>query len=423
MSYKAKFTLLATLFSLVLFFSLQAQRDTLDYLQECRLRAGLPNFFARLKQGDSVRIGYLGGSITAANGGWRDQSMQWFKQQYPAAKISQIIAGVGGTGSDLGVFRLQRDVLQFRPHLVFVEFAVNDGSGRTSHQAMEGIVRQIWKNDPYTDICFVYTIAGNMLDTLRQGRLFGSMLAMEHIAQHYSIPSIQLGLDVLKLMEEGKLVFNGKPEDYPGKLVFTGDNVHPNTHTGHRLYTEAIARSMKIMMNKSGAMQHALKDPYTIDNWEEAQMIPVNELLMSGNWTDLAKTGDTVARTYRVKYPVLLKSNEPGASLTIRFNGRLVGMSDIIGPDCGQYAVKIDNGPEKLFPRFDRYATYVRANAFFLPMLESKEHQIVFKVSDKKLDKMEILKKGDGVIGDLKKYEQNACYAGWILLLGTLSKN
>ena len=33
---------------------------------------------------------------------------------------------MGGTGSDLGVFRLQHDVLRQRPDLVFIEFAVND---------------------------------------------------------------------------------------------------------------------------------------------------------------------------------------------------------------------------------------------------------------------------------------------------------
>jgi len=421
MSNKVRCTLLATVLSVVFSLSVQAQRDTLDHLQELRMRGGLPNFFARLQQGDSVRIGYLGGSITAANGGWRDQSMQWFKQQFPHAKISQIIAGVGGTGSDLGVFRLKRDVLQYRPHLVFVEFAVNDGGGRTSHQAMGGIVRQIWKNDPTTDICFVYTIAGNMLDTLKAGHLFGSMLAMEHIAQHYGIPTVQMGLEVLKLMDEGKLIFNGKPEEHPGKLVFTGDNVHPNTHTGHRLYAEALARAMTAMKETHTPMKHMIREPYAKDNWEEAQMISPAELVQTGQWTDIAPTNDSVAKAYRIKYPVLLKSDEAGATLTIRFHGRMVGMSDIIAPNCGQYAVTIDKGPELLYPRFDKYATYVRANAFFLPVLESKEHTIVFKVSDKKLDKMDILKKGDGVIGDLKKYEQHACYAGWILLLGTLS--
>ncbi|HEY8955031.1 SGNH/GDSL hydrolase family protein, partial [Chitinophaga sp.] len=194
--------------------SLHAQTDSLNSMQECRIRQGLPNFFAKLGSGAPLTIAYFGGSITAASGGWRDQSVKWFQQQYPQAQIKQVNAGVGGTGSDLGVFRLRRDVLSQQPDLVFVEFAVNDG-GPYVHQTMEGIVRQIWKANPATDICFVYTVAGNMLPVLQQGQLWPTMLAMEHIAQHYGIPSVQLGMQVLALLKEGKLVFQGKQDQYP----------------------------------------------------------------------------------------------------------------------------------------------------------------------------------------------------------------
>ena len=52
---------------------------------------------------------------------------------------------------------------------------------------MEGIVRQTWRNNPSTDICFVYTLAGNMLQTLQQGQYPRAAGAMEKIAQHYGI--------------------------------------------------------------------------------------------------------------------------------------------------------------------------------------------------------------------------------------------
>ena len=81
-------------------------RDTVDF----SVRDGLPNFFAKLKNGGTVKIGYLGGSITAQNG-WRIKSRDWFQKQYPKAKVEEINAAIGGTGSDLGVFRIDRDVL------------------------------------------------------------------------------------------------------------------------------------------------------------------------------------------------------------------------------------------------------------------------------------------------------------------------
>ena len=110
---------------------------------ECLPRSGLPNVFLRLERGETVRIAYLGGSITAQEG-WRPQSLQWFRQQFPAATVREINAAIGGTGSELGVFRLRHDVLDARPDLLFVEFAVNDGGTPAAHihRCMEGIVRQ-----------------------------------------------------------------------------------------------------------------------------------------------------------------------------------------------------------------------------------------------------------------------------------------
>ena len=111
-------------------------------VRECNPRNGIPNAVARLSAGQSVRIAYFGGSITTQKG-WRVASRLWLQEQYPAAAIAEINAAFGGTGSDLGAFRLSQDVLRHTPDLVFVEFAVNDG-GRPPDlilRSMEGIVR------------------------------------------------------------------------------------------------------------------------------------------------------------------------------------------------------------------------------------------------------------------------------------------
>jgi hypothetical protein len=158
---------------------------------ESHPRQGLPNFFAKLKQGKDVRIAYFGGSITAQDG-WRPKTLKWFQEQYPNAKVSEINAAIGGTGSDLGVFRCGQDVLAEHPDLVFEEFAVNDGgaSPEQIYRCMEGIVRQTWRANPETDICFVYTLAGNMLETLQAGKYPRAASAMEKLADFYGIPSI-----------------------------------------------------------------------------------------------------------------------------------------------------------------------------------------------------------------------------------------
>lgn len=107
-------------------------------------RHGLNNSLFKMKSRDTVRVAYLGGSITAQPG-WRVYSLNWFKENYPNTKFVEINAAIGGTGSPFGVYRLKDQVLQYNPDLVFIEFAVNDASTNPEEitRSMEGIVRQI----------------------------------------------------------------------------------------------------------------------------------------------------------------------------------------------------------------------------------------------------------------------------------------
>jgi len=202
---------------------------------ECRVRGGLPNFFAKLAAGDAVRIAYLGGSITAQPG-WRVFSRKWFQEQYPRASIREINAAIGGTGSDLGVFRLRHDVLRFKPDLLFVEFAVNDGGAPPDRiqKTMEGIVRQAWKADPTTDICFVYTATQGMMHTLQEGKFPRAAGAMEAVADHYGIPSIHMALRIAEMGAAGKVIFKGdlprtaaRKKALGDTIVFSRDGVRP----------------------------------------------------------------------------------------------------------------------------------------------------------------------------------------------------
>jgi hypothetical protein len=94
-----------------------AEEFPLASAQECRPRTGLPNFLAKANTaGAVIKIGYLGGSITAQNG-WRPKTLAHFQKTWPQAKFSEINAAIGGTGSDLGVFRLKQDVLDHKPDL------------------------------------------------------------------------------------------------------------------------------------------------------------------------------------------------------------------------------------------------------------------------------------------------------------------
>src|SRR5882757_3410631 len=175
-------------------------------VQECRPRAGLPNFLAKAAtSGADVKVAYFGGSITAQNG-WRPKTLAYFQKTWPGAKFSEINAAIGGTGSDLGVFRLAQDVLVKKPDLIFVEFAVNDGGAGPDQirRCMEGIVRQTWRTLPDCDLCFVYTLTEALAKPMLEGSFPRAAATMEGVADRYGIPSIHMAVDVARLAKEGK---------------------------------------------------------------------------------------------------------------------------------------------------------------------------------------------------------------------------
>jgi lysophospholipase L1-like esterase len=396
---------------------------------ECSERGGLPNVLGKLRAGDEVRVAYLGGSITAQDG-WRPKTLNWFRQQFPNARVSEINAAIGGTGSDLGVFRLQHDVLEHKPDLLFVEFAVNDGGAppQQIYRCMEGIVRQTWRRDPATDICFVYTLAGNMLETLQQGRFPRSAAAMEKIADHYSIPSIHMGLEVARLEKAGKLIFKGdKPKTEAEKaalgekILFSPDAVHPYPDSGHQLYLEAVVRAFASLEKAGKPGPHSLPAPYVADNWEGARMFPLSQAKLSPGWRRLHAPTNSLAKSFGDRLPELWGAREPGESISFKFRGTTARIYDLLGPDCGQVTIAVDDRSPVVTPRFDAFCTYHRlATLSVAEGLPESVHSVKITIHPEQPDKAKILSERHEKMDDPKRFNGTAWYAGGILLNGEL---
>ena len=396
---------------------------------ECHARDGIPNVLRKLHAGKDVRIAYLGGSITAQPG-WRVQTTAWFRQQYPNSRVDEINAAIGGTGSDLGAYRLQHDVLVHKHDLLFVEFAVNDGGAPVARilKSMEGIVRQTWRADPETDICFVYTLTQNMLATLQAGKFPRAASTMERVADYYGIPSIHMGLEVARLEQQGRILFKGpKPKTdaekkkRSGIVVFSADGVHPYPDTGHPFYRAAIVRGMARMARLGNPGPHRLKKPLVVDNWEHATMIPIDQVDMSSGWTKLSLETDPVGKRFKNRVPELFKANRPGTSISFKFKGTGVEIYDILGPDCGQVLVQLDDQPPRLVPRFDAYFTYHRLATLRIGRdLPDTVHRVHVEIHPKQPDKAKILSKRNQTIDDPKRFDDTAWYVGAVLIIGQL---
>ncbi|MFM2383192.1 MAG: hypothetical protein RL515_1179 [Verrucomicrobiota bacterium] len=399
--------------------------------REVTARGGLPNFFRKAQTtGAEIKVGYLGGSITAQNG-WRVQTLAHFKQAYPQASFTEINAAIGGTGSDLGVFRVQQDVLSKGPDLLFVEFAVNDGGADPQRiiRAMEGIVRQTWKANPGTDICFVYTLTEALSPPMLEGKLQRSASAMEKVADHYGIPSIALGMEVAKLAKAGQLVWRAKlPKTeaekaaLAGKFVFAADGVHPHDSTGQVLYTQAIIRSLPALaIANASPTPHASKLALDPANWERATLTPITAAKLSAGLTPVDMKTDAFAKGWANRLPAMVKLTRPGQSIEFKFRGTHCAVYDLVGPSGGMVAVTLDGKAQKPAQRIDAYCTYARLANFIVGTdLPEGVHTVRLELLADPIDKAAVLAKNKNKIDKPERFAPLEFHPGGLLLLGEL---
>lgn len=420
----------------------------IDEAEEVKIRGGLPNFTAKLQAGKKIVIGYLGGSITYQPG-YRIQTVAQLKKLYPTLDVTGINAGIGGTGSDLGVYRLERDVLAKKPDLLVVEYAVNDGGTAADEigRSMEGIVRKAWKECPECDILFVYTVSETDLTVrngkpgrLLEGKYPWSAVPMEKVADYYNIPSICFGLAVADLIKQDKMEVKGAmigspwgktfspdeplPVNANGKIPFSGDGVHPWPNTGQVIYTQAFFRGLAAMANVAGSVKHELKAPMRPDNRQNVKIFAVDhpKIKIDGKTAE-PKFDMTYETQYFIDRFDKIVKIEAGATVRLAFTGTEFGLYDMIGPDSGNLRITIDG---KVYPvsRFTYANDYYRA--FYVMTakgLPAGLHQVKIEVLDEAIDKEKVLASGKRD-ADFKKnpgrYQGNNLYLGFVMVDGDL---
>lgn len=420
--------LTAGLFLFTALFSTQAAPPAYHAVKAelVKPRQGLGNVLQKLQQGKEVNVAYLGGSITAANG-WRVKTTRWLKEAFPKARIHEIHAAIGGTGSDLGVFRLQRDVLDHKPDLVFVEFAVNDGGRQPEAiwDSMDGIVRQIWQANPQTDICFVYTFRVNYEKELREGECPRAASAMELLADHYGIPSINVALKIAELEQQGKLKFKSDQPLTNGLIRFSKDGVHP-LDQGHEIYTEVIGDAIQKMENDSQPVDHAdkLKQPFVKSHWTNAKMIPLEPSMLTGNWKKLP-ADNILQKRFGNRMGQIWEADAPGSRITFRFRGTQAALYDLLGPDGGQVLITVDGKPsQKPVARFDSYCTYHRISTLRLAqnLDPNQVHTVTVEIHPEQPDRTPVAFRLKNPDEELKspKYQGTRIRVGQIMLRGEL---
>lgn len=209
----------------------------------------------KAERGEDVTLAYIGGSITQGAGAIPINSESYAYKSYQrfAGKFGKgdnvhfVKAGVGGTPSELGMIRFERDVLrdgEITPDIVVVEFAVNDEGDETKGNCYESLVRKILMlpNAPAVVLLFaVFADDWNLQERLGV------------VGERYDLPMVSVLNAVTPQFRlkagEGRVL---------SKNQFFYDMFHP-TNAGHTIMADCLMYCFEKAKEQGGSAEPANK--------------------------------------------------------------------------------------------------------------------------------------------------------------------
>ncbi len=283
--------------------------------------------------GGRLCVGFLGGSITDGRGGsnWPEGVGSWLVESFPKARIVLENAAIGATGSESGLFRCERDIIERGCDLVFVEYAVNDSQVPTERRmkSREGLLRKLVAAG--RDVVLTYAFGRTMYDDLLAGRQPDTVAEFEQLAERYRIGSVWMGLHALLQLQAGRIRWE----------QWLPDGVHPSPW-GSAIYAEAVCEFLRaelLSSRASGPMRGGedLPEPVDPGHWQGAYRLGPEAVRTHGPWLLRRWLGNPWM-------DLVLDTGAVGATAGFEFEGT----GALIGLDFGQtsadFRVRVDDG-------------------------------------------------------------------------------
>ena len=232
----------------------------------------------KAESGEDVTLAFIGGSITQGAGAVpinekcysRVFYEDFVKRYMKGGECIFVKAGIGGTPSELGMIRFERDVLRdgaAKPDMIVIEFAVNDGDDETEGVCYESLVRKALSLPWKPAVVLLFSVFSN--DWNLQDRL-------SVVGRNYDLPMVSV-LDAVSpqfplLPKEGRVI---------SKNLFFYDVYHP-TNIGHRIMADclmncidAISRNVDVPKD---SLEVAKTKPVIGADFETVELIDRKEL-------------------------------------------------------------------------------------------------------------------------------------------------
>lgn len=253
----------------------------------------------KAQSGNDVTIAYIGGSITEGVGASADTcyaalSAKQFESDYcNGSNVNFINAGMSGTPSMIGCARVSRDIEPYSPDIVFVEFAVNDGTETEMKIAFESLVRTLLQleSEPAVILLFNMTENGH---TCKEH--------MGQIGEYYDLGMISAADSLKAEFEAQRMTW----QDY------SDDESHPNAY-GHTLLAEFIANYYKNALSSKANQEYTMPEETLFGNDFE------NCVYIDAQSIEASSFGSFVASTTMQQFPNGVANAKDGTNDPLTF--------------------------------------------------------------------------------------------------------
>lgn len=230
----------------------------------------------RAKSGRETCIAYIGGSITQGAGAvpvntecYAYKSYSMFKDKFGSGNnVHFIKAGVGGTPSELGIIRFERDVLRdntAEPDIIVIEFAVNDEGDETKGDFYESLVKKALNQRNRPAVILLFSVFAN--DENLQERMIP-------VGRNYNLPMVSIKNAVTSQFYK---------KDGGGRVLtknqYFYDIYHPS-NTGHKIMAECLFYLMEqaeanpgVADGENSTDKLLLKEPVIGNTFEKIQLL------------------------------------------------------------------------------------------------------------------------------------------------------
>lgn len=189
-------------------------------------------------------VAFIGGSLTQGGSTWIQMTKNYLQEKMPDKIVEFINAGIGGTTSEYGAKRFAKDVLEHKPDMVVIEFAVNDRTYGNKEEAkhqiyMESMVYQCLQAEKVPAVMFLYS--NHAYEDADLENVEFSRKAKEKLANFYNIPTVDAHAygESLYNADTAKTSTSYKQWLEQEKKYYPADNVHPYS-SGYAIFGDAI---------------------------------------------------------------------------------------------------------------------------------------------------------------------------------------